>query len=249
MERQAFFICHIFIVIINGMNPPFDHNKLLTKIAKEKLKPYGIVQKGKSRTFLYDNGWYIIVIEFQPSSWSKGTYLNLGVDFNFSPREHLAFGHGYREKGFEEAKDEKQFTDIVSKYCDIAIGRVEKLKKDFNDIGTAIRTIKGSKTKSAWDNFDLGVMYGIMEKFGEAKKYFTRLKKEKCEHPYEFARRTLAIEILTWLEDGLFGKKVLELIAQTRELKKLPLKDVIQLKMPNQKSKGFFSFWKKDTKD
>ena len=76
---------------------PIDHNKLIKKIAKQQLEPFGIHQKGQSRTFLFDRGWYTIIIEFQPSSYSKRTYLNIGLDFNFYPRNYFAFGFGYQK--------------------------------------------------------------------------------------------------------------------------------------------------------
>jgi hypothetical protein len=124
------------------MEATFDHNKLLKKIASEKLLPHGIVQEGKSRNFLYDNGWWIIIVEFQPSSFSKGTYLNIGVDFNFYPKDYFAFTYGYREKGFESAKDEKQFEQLIGEYCDYTIAKVEELKVKFQDVYSAIRIFR-----------------------------------------------------------------------------------------------------------
>jgi hypothetical protein len=39
------------------------------------------VRKGRSRVWFDDQGWWIGVVEFQPSSWSRGTYLNVGVSW------------------------------------------------------------------------------------------------------------------------------------------------------------------------
>lgn len=49
------------------------HSKIINKLAKDTLKPIGVLRKGQSRTWLDDNGWWVTVIEFQPFSWSKGT--------------------------------------------------------------------------------------------------------------------------------------------------------------------------------
>lgn len=57
-----------------------DHNKLIAKNAKETLKPLGFVRSGKSRIWFKDNGWWAVLIEFQPSSFSKGTYVNIAVN-------------------------------------------------------------------------------------------------------------------------------------------------------------------------
>lgn len=50
------------------------HTRLPTATAREYLRPLGLVQKGRSRTWLDDHGWFVTGVEFQPSGWSKGTY-------------------------------------------------------------------------------------------------------------------------------------------------------------------------------
>ena len=227
------------------MQPSFDHNKLLTKIAKDKFKPHGILQKGKSRTFLYDGGWYTIIIEFQPSSSSKGTYLNIGVDLNFYPRDYFAFSHGYREKEFQEAEDETQFANIVNEYCDLAIERVDKLKKEFTDINAAVKTYIKSSSNDHWDYFNVGIMYGLAGRFGKAKLVLTKLKNKKCEFDYEFDRNKLAVEVLTWLDDeSNFDTNIKNLIEKTRLLKKLPPMEISWKVDKTTKPKNIFAFWR-----
>jgi hypothetical protein len=207
------------------METDFDHNKLLKKIAKDRLKPCGIIQKGSSRTFLYDNGWYIIIIEFQPSSWDKGSYLNIGVDLNFYPRNHLAFSYGYREKGFDGADNEKQFTEIVNTYCDHVIEKVQKLKEKFKDVPTAIKSI-GKYPDDQWHYFDLGILYGLNGQMQKAGSCLKKLMKEKCKFDYEFERQGLATEMFELLDDKeKFVARAQTLIIQSRQLKKLPMSD------------------------
>ena len=213
------------------METGFDHNKLLKKIAKDRLSPEGIIQAGRSRTFLYDNGWWTIVIEFQSSSWSKGSYLNIGVDFNFYPRDYFAFSYGSREKGFEEANDENHFTQIINDYCDFTIEKVKKLKIKFNDIWTATNTFKKGVDDDPWDHFSLGVLYGLTGNLSKSKKYLRKVSKEKCEHDYEFERKKIVTEILGCLNsDETFLTKIKELINQARQLKKLPVVDLGNLR-------------------
>ena len=52
-----------------------EHEKIINKIAKIVLEPEGIFRVGSSRIRIDDNGWFFIVIEFQPSNYSKETYL------------------------------------------------------------------------------------------------------------------------------------------------------------------------------
>ena len=227
------------------MEAVFDHNKLLKKIAKERLLPHGIIQQGKSRSFLYDNGWWTIIIEFQSSSFSKGTYLNIGVDFNFYPREDFAFTYGYREKGFESVKDEKQFEQLIIEYCNYAIAKVEELKKKFQDVYSAVKTFRKAGTGSGWDNFNLGVLYGISGQLSVAKSFHKKVVKEKCEYDYEFERQQLATEILTWLNDAnTFLENIKSLISKTRQMKKLPLVDLDNLQERKTTHKSVLAIWR-----
>ena len=79
------------------------HNKIVSGITKEELSPLGLKRQGK-RLWYDDHGWFAIVVEFQPSSWDKGSYLNVGISFMFYENAHWTFDHGYREQSFVSAK-------------------------------------------------------------------------------------------------------------------------------------------------
>jgi hypothetical protein len=205
------------------MTEETDHNKLLKKIAKERLKPHGIFQQGQSRSFLFDRGWFTIVIEFQPSSWSKGTYLNIGVDFNFYPRDYFAFRYGYREKGFEKFKDAEQFSSLVNDLCDLTIKRVQELDLKFKDIWTALKTVEREKETDTWTLYELAVLNALTGNYDKALKQFNQVANLKCESDWEIQRNQVAQELITSLKDK---SKVLNdiknIITKTRQLKKLP---------------------------
>lgn len=205
------------------MTTQIDHNKLLKNIAKERLKPCGILQQGQSRKFLYDRGWFIIVIEFQPSSWSKGTYLNIGVDFNFYPRDYFAFSYGYREKGFEEFKDEEQFTKLMNELCDLTIKRVKELDQKFADIWTALKTVDKENENDTWRIYEIAILNALASNFEKARKQLEQVSKTKCEYDWEIERKKLADELLEWLQENPMSlDKIKSLITETRQLKKLP---------------------------
>ena len=205
------------------MTTQIDHNKLLKKIAKERLKPCGIIQQGQSRTFFYDKGWFTIVIEFQPSSWSKGTYLNIGVDFNFYPRDYFAFVYGYREKGFEEFKDEEQFNKIVNELCELTIKRVQQLEQKFIDVWTALKIAEKEKGGDTWRIYELAVLNILTSNFYKARKQLLQVSKTKCEYNWEMERKKVADELIDWLQERPANlDKIENLINKTRQLKKLP---------------------------
>lgn len=226
------------------MDIGFDHNKLLKNIAKKRLSPYDIYQHGKSRIFLYDNGWWIIIIEFQPSSFSKGTYLNIGINFNFYPNDSFAFSYGHREKNLEEAENEVLFEKIINDYCDYTIKKVEKLKYKFRNVHAAIKTFKKQEFDS-WDHFDLAMLYGITGQLNRSRRRLKKVIREKCEHDFEIERRKVAKEILPWLGNHqMFLENIKALIIKTRQLKKLPVKDITGLEVSNAGTNSLIKIWR-----
>jgi hypothetical protein len=85
------------------------HSKLLTIAARSILRPMGLVQKGRSRIWLDDRQWWVCVVEFQPSSWSRGSYLNVGCMWLWLVKDYVSFDLGHRVEHFHEFQDEQQF--------------------------------------------------------------------------------------------------------------------------------------------
>lgn len=44
--------------MIDRARVEFDHNRLLKKVAKEVFAPLGLIQRGSSRTWFDDHGWW-----------------------------------------------------------------------------------------------------------------------------------------------------------------------------------------------
>lgn len=70
-------------------------DRLIAVAASDRLASVGLIRKGRSRTWIDDHGWWLINVEFQPSSHAHGCYLNIGVQHLWVVRNHLTF------EGFE----------------------------------------------------------------------------------------------------------------------------------------------------
>lgn len=117
------------------------HNKIIRSLCKELLLPLGVIQKGNSRVYLDDNGFYLTMIEFQPSAWGKGTYLNAGVHFLWNTYEYLSFdayiGKSIRVNNFIQFRNDEQFEEKMRGLIAIAIDRV-LFYRDIRNVRNAI---------------------------------------------------------------------------------------------------------------
>ena len=125
-----------------GINP---HDQIIKQLCKDILLPIGVFQKGTSRTYIDDNGYFFTVIEFQPSAYAKGTHLNVALHFLWNERDHISFdfpfGADIRVKNFVEYQNDEQFTHEVTKYVQEAAKQVLFYRK-LQDIATAKSYVK-----------------------------------------------------------------------------------------------------------
>ena len=107
------------------------HDRIIHALCKEILLPMGVFQKGRSRLYLDDNGWYVTMIEFQPSGFSKGTYLNVGMHFLFKREDCWSFDYSDgtpRIGGLIVFESEEQFAHDVRPYVEKARDYVLKYR-------------------------------------------------------------------------------------------------------------------------
>lgn len=101
-----------------------SHNRIIQQLCREALLPLGAFLKGRSRTYLDDNGAFLTVIEFQPSGFSAGTYLNAGIHplWELPVREYLTIvsENGSRIRPFLPFETEEQFADGLMEYVEAA---------------------------------------------------------------------------------------------------------------------------------
>jgi hypothetical protein len=179
----------------------------------------GLRQKGRSRVWIDDHGWWLTVVEFQPSSFTQGTYLNVGVNWLWWPKDHLSFDHGGRVRWtttthptrvahtsdqhtteFVAYEDEDQFASATHGVAVAAAQRVTELRELFTDVRSTAQTLNEHATTDdqGWPSYHAGVASGLA---GDSAKARSRLSSVVSGQP-----------VTTWQE---------ELIAQARDLLEL----------------------------
>lgn len=172
-----------------------QHNKIINAVAKQYLAPEGLFRVGLSRSWVEDNGYFLTLVEFQPSNCCRGTYLNVGIDFMWehskSLNEILSYNYGGRVivgKGtqFAEYKErlknaDEVFTLEVEKF---AVAAVEKIKtyREFRDTEYCkqqllIKKYKAPQECRFWELYELALLCFYMGEYDEGQEYFDSFMK------------------------------------------------------------------------
>jgi hypothetical protein len=133
------------------------HTRLLTAAAREHLRPLGLVQKGRSRKWLDDHGWFVTGVEFQPSGWSKGSYLNVGAHFLWQWGGFFSYDLGYRVEGFASYESDAQFAPEADRLAASAAREVELLRRRLPDPSAVARVITLPPRGHGWPYYHYAV--------------------------------------------------------------------------------------------
>lgn len=140
------------------------HNKIVANAAKSLLGPLGFVRKGRSRTWIADHNWWATVIEFQPSSWSKGSYLNVAAHWLWSDQEHLSFDFGGRIDGYVEYGSDAQFSVAVAALAERAANEALRLAQIFVSLpqtATVLLSDVREGSDGGWGAYNAAVAAGL----------------------------------------------------------------------------------------
>lgn len=175
------------------------HEKIIKQTAKKILAPEGLFQKGQSRTWLEDNGYYLTVIEFQPSQYDRGAYLNAGISFLWESTEVLnrvlcfdytlnpytARVHEIEEcdewlypRGLSYVSyngDDAKFEAEIEKFAEMARNRVIQFRK-FRDLIFAkqalVKRVEEIEDKRIfWEMYNLAMLCFYKGDYEDGKKY------------------------------------------------------------------------------
>lgn len=208
--------------------PP--HNKIINRVARDTLNPIGVKRKGQSRVWLDDNGWWVTVIEFQPSAWSKGTYLNVGVNFQWYPKEYLSFDIGYRETGFVEYESDEQFEPKAKEFAELAKVKILEIREQLSSTKSAKEYVISSLQNhrpTLWGEFHQGMSCILTKDTKEAISYFNQVLSNPHDTEWAIKLKEFTSRMVISLESGEDALRFIdEIVNKSRELKKLEPTDV-----------------------
>lgn len=158
-----------------------DHNKIIRRAAGEVLKPLGLFQVGQSRLWIDDNGWFLTLVEFQPSGFSKGSYLNVALHFlwgrDISSAAHsfnFPVGGAIRQNAFVALADhETDFYEAMTAMAQKAARLVEEYRQ-FRDLTHARQALLEAKRNTSHDILHKMMICGLT-KDPLAERYYHQL--------------------------------------------------------------------------
>jgi hypothetical protein len=203
-----------------------DHNAVLGKVARARLEPLGLIQKGRSRTWFDDHAWFVTTVEFQASAHAKGSYLNVGASWLWWPgKASVSFDEGYRVEGLKLA-DEGDWEATCGVLADEAARRCLEVRREFPNIRTTAARLNRSKaghSAGAWAMADAGVAAALAGDAALARRRLNGISEAEVAYDWERERRAVALRLLDELGDlDRFRDARIADIQRARERERLP---------------------------
>ncbi|ESZ11358.1 hypothetical protein X735_25240 [Mesorhizobium sp. L2C085B000] len=153
-----------------------EHGRIIASQAKLVLKPAGFRRKGQSRIWIADRGFWLSVVEFQPSSWSKGTYLNVAVHWLWgSLPETTTFDRVERIGQFVPFESPPQFLLAVDQMAKKVVEIDQVHRSMFPSVQATAKILVSELQPGAygeWAAFHAGVAAGLAGDFETARRLF-----------------------------------------------------------------------------
>jgi hypothetical protein len=206
------------------MSRPDELGRVIAAAAEAALLPLGCQRLGKSRTWISDQRFWLIVIEFQPSSWQKGSYLNVGAMWLWRARKGVAFHVGYRIANFVPFYSSEQFAPVAARLAVQAAEEVRKRREQFERLNDIYRYLVDHTSESNWQIFHAAIAAGLVGDVETARRLFEifdTMPIRNVQWQIELRAKNAALAALLD-QPALFHAAVVETIQECRRLNKLP---------------------------
>src|SRR5262245_13657714 len=140
--------------------PESEPTRIIKTTAGDYLSRMGYQRLKGSRAYIEDRGWMFLVISFESSGFSKGTYLQVGAHFLWSDDEHWSFEVCERVGGFHPFEAEMQFRGTVLRIAKQGTDKAAKLKARLKDVGSITRHFRFQR--SGWAAYHKAVAFGLL---------------------------------------------------------------------------------------
>lgn len=201
-----------------------EHGKLIAAAAKAALAPLGCRRKGQSRLWFSDQRFWIISIEFQPSGWSKGSYLNVGATWLWRKQDYFTFDVGNRVAGFIPFESAEQFRPLIDEMARTAATEVLRLRSQFKSLSDVHRWLVVNATRDGWPVYHAAVSAGLVGDLTGARQFFDRLNRwETDSYDWQLQLKSDSANLADLVgTPGAFRSAIMKMIEWRRAIIGLP---------------------------
>lgn len=208
-----------------------DHNKLIAAAAKKALIPLGLRQQRKSRIWYDDHGWWAIVVEFQPSSWSRGSYLNVAVSWMLYENAHWTFDISKRVAGFQSAEEGNDFESAISLVAAKAAQSVIEYRERFLMLDQMYEHYRLTiDHHGGWPDYHAGVLAGLRGDWASAEQHFSFVLSASATTTWHRALQFRCQDLMRLMhEPSFFRDSVMGIVLRCRSarcLEEMPMEEI-----------------------
>jgi hypothetical protein len=207
------------------MSGKSEHNEIIARAAKTHLAPLGCKRKGRSRVWLSDQRAWAIMVEFQPSGFSKGSYLNVAPCWLWHPDRFLSFGYGpSRINGFKSFEAVEQFEPEAEALAQQAARAVLRIRSEFDTPSTiAAKLAAAAQDFTCWRAYDAAVANGLIGDLQTSLLLFEKIISSESDVAWLTDLQNLSADLTRRLSDPRdFRERIFAIMSETRVKNKLP---------------------------
>ncbi len=169
--------------------PEDKHNKIIAEQAREALSPIGCRQKGRSRVWIGDHHWWVDLVEFQPSSWPKGSCLNVAACWLWDGKDYFSFDVSHRVSGHVQFVDPKLFETEMRVMANQARAEVLTLRNRFHSLAAVAHWLDSQPDDGGWKSFHAGISNGLVGNVDGARTRFLRVASQVWDGQSKYISR------------------------------------------------------------
>lgn len=183
---------------------------MLNAAARETLRPLGLAQKGRSRTWLDDRGWWLGIVEFDHSRFEKGTFLDVGANLLWVPNERSTPA-GWRMiggrvdlpggKDFVEYRSDKQFEPLAPKIVKRAAKAAEAQRERLATPTKAAGWLDAQKDLSHDAHVGAGIVLALAGRTAKARRHLGPALERRSEDEGDRAAAKQLRRLLELVDD------------------------------------------------
>jgi hypothetical protein len=201
-----------------------EHGRLIAAAAKAALAPLGCKRVGQSRCWISDERYWLIVIEFQPSAWEIGSYLNVGAMWLWHPRKGLAFHAGHRVADFVPFKSGDQSSPLINNIVARAAEEVLSIRQKFKSLADIHRHLMNDLSGDGPPIYRAAVTAALLGDVATSRDLFRRIQHWSTDgYDWQEKIKIDSMALVSLLDEPRhFRAAIVEAIQECRALNKLP---------------------------